>query len=309
MSLGICCQWLESRTKRDGTIVYENIINEKLLQLGAYKDGKYDRTRILDTYRGNVKEILRIIPKLIEHNIKSFRLSSSLFPLYEFCGDIARNDEQVKNDLAIAGRLFKTAGIRVTCHPGQFTVISSDKDSVVQNSIKELEYHAWVFDMMGFDQTPYYAINIHGGKSDRSERIVDVFSTLPANVKNRLTLENDEKCYNVSQLLEISNKTGIPVVFDSHHYRFNDNDIDFDSAFSECCKTWGAITPLQHISNTEAGKENGSFNERRSHSDYITSVPELQLFAVRENKIDLDVEAKMKNFALLKMRKEFEINA
>jgi UV DNA damage endonuclease len=309
MSLGICCQWLESRTKRDGTIVYENIINEKLLQLGAYKDGKYDRTRILDTYRGNVKEILRIIPRLIEHNIKSFRLSSSLFPLYEFCGDIARNDEQVKNDLATAGRLFKAAGIRVTCHPGQFTVISSDKDSVVQNSIKELEYHAWVFDMMGFDQTPYYAINIHGGKSDRSERIVDVFSTLPANVKNRLTLENDEKCYNVSQLLEISNKTGIPIVLDSHHYRFNDNDIDFDSAFSECCKTWGTVTPLQHISNTEAGKENGSFNERRSHSDYITSVPELQLLAVRENKIDLDVEAKMKNFALLKMRKEFEINA
>jgi UV DNA damage endonuclease len=308
MSLGLMCQFLESRTKRDGTIIYENIINEKLLQLGAYKEGKYSNERILQTYRNNVQVHIDIIPKLVENNIKLFRLTSGLFPLFEFAHPIAKNDGWITQKLAELGELFRQHRIRVTCHPGQFTVISSDKDSVVQNSIKELEYHAWVFDMMGFDQTPYYAINIHGGKSDRSERIVDVFSTLSANVKNRLTLENDEKCYNVSQLLEISNKTGIPVVFDSHHYRFNHNDIDFDSAFSECCKTWGAITPLQHISNTEAGKENGSFNERRSHSDYITSVPELQLLAVKENRIDLDVEAKMKNFALLKMRKEFEIS-
>ena len=307
MSLGICCQWLESRTKRDGTIVYENIINEKLLQLGAYKDGKYDRTRILDTYRGNVKEILRIIPRLIEHNIKSFRLSSSLFPLYEFCGDIARNDEQVKNDLATAGRLFKAAGIRVTCHPGQFTVISSDKDSVVENSIKELEYHAWVFDAMGFDRTPYYAINIHGGKSNRTDRIVEVFSTLPENVKNRLTLENDEKCYNVLELTKIHNKTNIPIVFDSHHYNFGANDLDFSSAFNASIKSWSGIKPLQHISNTEIGKENSSYNDRRSHSNFIHFVPELQLSAMRDNSIDVDVEAKMKNLALFKLRENFNI--
>ena len=160
MSLGLCCQWIEARTKRTGETIYENILDEKSLQLGAYKNGKYDGTRILDTYRGNVKEVLRIIPKLNEHNIKSFRLSSSLFPLFEFCGDIAKNDEQIKTDLAIAGRQFIESGIRVTCHPGQFTVISSDKDNVIHNSIRELEYHAWVFDMMGFERSPFYAINI-----------------------------------------------------------------------------------------------------------------------------------------------------
>ena len=99
MSLGLCCQWIEARTKRTGETIYENILDEKSLQLGAYKNGKYDGTRILDTYRGNVKEVLRIIPKLNEHNIKSFRLSSSLFPLYEFCGDIARNDAEIKSVL------------------------------------------------------------------------------------------------------------------------------------------------------------------------------------------------------------------
>jgi len=307
MALGIMCQWLGEKKKRDGTIYYENIIDEKSLQLGAYKDGKYSRERILETYRGNVKEILRNIPRLNEHNIKSFRLSSSVFPLFEFCADIARNDEQIISDLAFAGRLFKEAGIRVTTHPGQFCVISSDKDSIVQNSIKELEYHAWIFDSMGFERTPYYAINIHGGKANRTEKIIEVFKTLPENVKNRLTLENDEKCYNVRQLLNINNHTGIPVVFDSHHFTFGMDDLSFSDAFCESIRTWGRIKPLQHISNTEIGEENSSYNKKRAHSQLIRYIPDDQLNAIREDLIDLDVEAKLKNIAVLKMRKDFGI--
>jgi UV DNA damage endonuclease len=118
-------------------------------------------------------------------------------------------------------------------------VLSSDSDSVVQNSIRELEYHAWVFDQMGFDQTPFYAINIHGGKSNRSERLVNVIQSLPSNVKNRLTLENDEKCYNVKSLLDISEHTGIPVVLDSHHYTFGVDDLEFADAFTATMATWG----------------------------------------------------------------------
>jgi UV DNA damage endonuclease len=307
MALGIMCQWLGEKKKRDGTIYYENIIDEKSLQLGAYKDGKYSRERILETYRGNVKEILRNIPRLNEHSIKSFRLSSSIFPLFEFCADIARNDEQIISDLAFAGRLFKEAGIRVTTHPGQFCVISSDKDSIVQNSIKELEYHAWIFDSMGFERTPYYAINIHGGKANRTEKIIEVFKTLPENIKNRLTLENDEKCYNVRQLLNINNHTGIPVVFDSHHFTFGMDDLSFSDAFCESMRTWGRIKPLQHISNTEIGEENSSYNKKRAHSQLIRYVPDHQLNAIREDLIDLDVEAKLKNIAVLKMRKDFGI--
>lgn len=307
MSLGLMCQFLQPKQKRDGSTVYENIIDEKLLQLGAYRDGKYSRERVLETYRSNVKEILRVIPLLDRHAIKSFRLTSSIFPLYEFCGDLARNDEQIKSDLATAGRLFRESEIRVTCHPGQFCVLSSDKDSVVRNSIGELEYHAWVFDAMGFDHSPYYAINIHGGKANRSERLVEVYSSLPHNVKSRLTFENDEKCYNVKQLMEVHGKTGVPVVFDSHHFTFGADDYDFDTAFHNAIESWGNIKPLQHLSNSEVGAENGSFNERRAHSQLIRYIPPLQLDAIRANVIDVDVEAKLKNIALLKMREDFQI--
>jgi len=277
MSLSVCCQWVEPRVKRDGTIVYENVIDEKLLQLGAYKNGKYSTERILETYRHNVKEILRTIPYLVRHGIKSFRLSSTIFPLYEFCSEIARCDEIIQQDLATAGRLFREHNIRVTTHPGQFCVISSDKQSVVDNSIRELEYHAYLFDAMGFPQTTYYAINIHGGKADRSEKIIEVYNSLPQNIRGRLTLENDEKCYNVKSLLAISERTGIPVVLDTHHYTFGMDDLEFADAFAATMATWGDIKPLQHLSNTEVGMENAAYNQKRAHSQLITYVPDLQL--------------------------------
>jgi UV DNA damage endonuclease len=307
MSLGLCCQWIEQRKNRNGKLLTENILDEKSLQLGAYKNGKYSRERILATYRGNVKEVLRVIPYLNECNIKSFRLSSSIFPLFEFCGDIAKNDEQIKADLALAGRRFKESGIRVSCHPGQFCVISSDSDRTVQNSIRELEYHAWMFDMMGFDQTPFYAINIHGGKRNRKERLVEVFKSLPENVKNRLTLENDEKCYNVKNLLEIHSATGVPITFDSHHYTFDPSDICFSDAIRNSLLTWGNIKAIQHLSNTEIGCENLSYNKRRAHSQLIRYIPKEQLELIIEDVVDVDVEAKLKNIALLKLRKDFGI--
>lgn len=308
MSLSVCCQWLSSRTKRDGSIVYENVLDEKNLQLGAFKNGKYSEQKIIETYHNNVDEHIKIFPKFLENNIKSFRLSSSLFPLFEFCSHLAKEDISLKNKLAYLGGLFYSHGIRVTTHPGQFTVISSDSDKVIENSIRELEYHAWIFDTMGFEQTPYYAINIHGGKKDRTNKIIEVFKSLPANIKNRLTLENDEKCYNVKQLLEIYEQTNIPIVLDSHHYTFGSNDLSFVDAFLETSKTWGKIKPLQHLSNTEPGMENGSYTQRRSHSNFIHHVPDLQLAAIRDNLIDVDVEAKMKNLAVLQMRKQFDIN-
>ncbi len=307
MSLGVCCQWLNPRTKQNGEIVLENIIDERSLQLGAYKNGKYSRERIIETYRNNVEEHVRILPYLVKARIKSFRLSSSLLPLYEFCGDDARNDQELKKRLRDLGDMFKNNDIRVTTHPGQFTVLSSDKQSVVNNSIKELEYHAWIFDQMGFDHTPYYAINIHGGKGNRSEQLINVINTLPENVKSRLTLENDEKCYNVATLLSVCRATKCPLVLDTHHWSFDSSDMGLDQAMVESIKTWGDIKPLQHLSNTEIGLENASYTQRRAHSQYIHQIPHQQLSVIKDDSVDVDIEAKAKNLAVLKLREEFNV--
>jgi UV DNA damage endonuclease len=307
LSLSICCQWLEPRTKRDGSVIYENSIKEKILQLGAYNRGKYDGERINGTYHNNLDELIKLVPKLIENNIKSFRVSSNVLPLFDQTGDVARNDESLKEKFRTLGKLFLDNDIRVTTHPGQFTVISSDRDSVIENAIKELQYHAWMFDQMGLPQTPYHAINIHGGKRDRADRMVETILSLPEGVRKRLTLENDERCYNPKQLLKVSEKTGIPIVWDSHHHVFNDGGMTMEEAMWECAQTWGDTKPLQHISNTTPGMENGSYTERRKHSYYIHYIPDVQREVMEANVVDVDVEAKGKNLALLKMRQDFKI--
>jgi UV DNA damage endonuclease len=311
MALGLMCQFLQSKNKRNGSVIYENIITEKSLQLGAYKSNKYTVNRISATYHNNVDEHLKIVPKLVENKIKSFRLSSSLFPLYEFTKETIWNDDILRRKLKKLGDEFKKAGIRVTTHPGQFTIINSDASHVITNSIAELEYHAWVFDQMGLDQTPFNAINIHGGKRGNSKQLIESIGKLPDNVRNRLTLENDERCFSVKQLMHINKETGIPIVFDSHHHQFNQDGFNTEDASTHSILTWKRngeyFKPLQHLSNTEPGMENGSFPDRRKHSQYIHYVPDCQLELAKENLIDLDVEAKMKNLAIMKMRKDFNI--
>jgi UV DNA damage endonuclease len=309
MSLGVCCQWLEERTKRDGTKVLENSIDEQGLQLGCFNARKYSKDRIISTYRNNVGEIIKVIPKLVSNNIKVFRLSSSLLPLFEFNIETAKTDSELINLLKISGNLFRQNGIRVTTHPGQYVVLSSESDRVVNNSITDLAYHTWVFDCMGLSATQYNAINIHGGKKDKLSQLIATINKLPANIKDRLTLENDEMSYNINQLLLLSKETNVPIVWDSHHHSFNSDNVSYEKAYELSTETWHKlnIKPLQHVSNTSPGLENANFIQKRKHSDYILKMPKCQFNGILKDQIDIEVEAKMKNIAVLRMRSEFRI--
>jgi UV DNA damage endonuclease len=119
--------------------------------------------------------------------------------------------------------------MRVTTYPSQFVVLSSLNPNVIKNSIKQLKHHAWIFDKMGLDESPYYSINIHGGVRDK-KILCSSINELPDNIRKRLTLENDELSYNVKDLFEIYKSTNIPICFDSHHHPFNDASLSGEDA-------------------------------------------------------------------------------
>lgn len=305
--LGLCCQYIEQKTKRNGQIEYVNIVDEKGLQYGQFLKGKYASNQIYSIWEHNTNELLSIIKRCNQEGIKSFRVSSNLFPLYDSFTQELYVQDNLKSILREIGKYAISNNMRLTCHPDQFVVISSNKPDVIEKSFRMLDHHAWIFDQMELPVSPYYAINIHGGTKGNFNVLIDSIKKLSPTVQGRLTLENDERSFNVKELYQIYEATGVPIVFDTHHHTFNTADLSMEDALKLSMNTWGGVRPLTHLSNTEPTLVNGSFTERRKHSDYVHYVPDCQLQANNNDQIDIDLEFKMKNLALFKALQDFNL--
>lgn len=305
--IGLCCQYVENRTKRNGTTESINIIEEKNLQYGQFNKGKYSASQVEATWINNANELLKILKRVNKEGIKLFRVSSSLFPLYDSLPELLHKSSAVKDILSECGKFVLTNQMRLTTHPDQFVVISSNKDDVITNSLRMLDHHAWFFDQMNLPESPYYAINIHGGTKGNIQILIDSIKKMSSSAKKRLTLENDERAYDVKELYKVYEETGVPVCWDSHHHTFNAAGLSLDEGLFLAKTTWGSIKPLTHLSNTDPSLVNGSFTEKRKHSDYVHYIPECQLLGNNNNEIDIEFEFKMKNLAIFKATKDFNI--
>lgn len=305
--IGLCCQYLESKLKRNGQTEFINIVDETGLQYGQFLKSKYSSKQIEQTWVNNAAGLFDIIKRVNSEGIKLFRVSSNLFPLYDSVNDTLRQCQSVKDILKDTGKFILSNNMRVTSHPDQFVVLSSNKADVITTSIRLLDYHAWIFDQMELPNNPYYAINIHGGTKSNASILINSINNLSDSTKSRLTLENDERSYNVKELYDVYQQTGTPICWDSHHHTFNDAGLSLDEGLSLAKKTWGKIKPITHLSNTEPDLVNGSFTERRKHSDYVHYIPDCQLYGNNNNEIDVEFEFKMKNLAIFKAVNDFGI--
>jgi len=304
--IGLCCQYIEKKVARTGKESFINIIDEKRLQYNQFLKGKYTTKHIEETWINNLLGLLSVLKRINAEGFKVFRISSGLLPLYDSVPEL-HNSQTAKDILNIIGKFILENKIRVTTHPDQFVVLSSDNPNVIKNSINMLLHHGWIFDQMNLPTIPYYAINIHGGKKGNTLTLIESIKKLPQSTKDRLTLENDERSYNVKDLLSVFQETGIPIVWDSHHHSFNNAELTPEEALNICKNTWRDIKPLTHLSNTSPDSVNGSFTERRKHSDYVHYIPECQLLNNNIDQIDIDFEFKMKNLAILKAVGDFKI--
>lgn len=251
----------------------------------------------------NSRDIIKILEWNRQHGIKLFRLSSSIIPWGNNIDITQLKDyEEIKFELKKAGDFAKFWDMRITCHPGPFVVLTSPKDSVVDNAISDLEMHGKLFDMMGLSKTPYNKINIHcngvyGDKIVAMDRFCENFNKLSDSVRSRLTVENDDKAsmYSVKDLMYIHNKIGIPIVFDYHHHQFCTGDMTEREALELAVTTWPkGITPVVHYSESKALHENDAKQKPQAHSDYINALPNTY-----ELDVDIMVESKAKELAIL----------
>ena len=251
----------------------------------------------------NAKDLFTILQWNNEHNIKCFRTSSDIFPWgSEYGLQNAPDYKEIKSILQLCGKYADEHGIRITSHPGPFNVLVSPREHVVENTIKDLELHGKVFDMMGLSRTPYNKLNIHcngvyGDKISAMDRFCKNFERLSESVQGRLTIENDDKgsMYSVKDLMYIHERIGIPIVFDYHHHTFNTGGLSEQEALELAMSTWPkGITPMVHYSESKRLHEGNDKIKEQAHSDYINELPNLY-----GNKVDVMVEAKAKELSIL----------
>ena len=254
----------------------------------------------------NCKDLIKILQWNDAHDIKFFRISSDLFP---WASDYNLSDlpdyAQICDVLQEAGDYIEDHGHRITSHPGPFNKLTSPREQVVLNTIKDLETHGEVFDMLGLSRTPYNKLNIHVGAhyNDKQMAIDNFcrnFERLSPAVQSRLTVENDDKAslYSTLELCEeIYTRIGIPVVHDLHHHLFCTGDLTNQEALSLAVQTWGDIKPVVHYSQSRPEEQNDPKIRANAHSDsYWTAVD------TYGHKVDVMLECKHKEIGLFKMR-------
>lgn len=247
----------------------------------------------------NVYDLLKILEWNVANNIKGFRITSNLFPWASEYSLVDLPDwEEISRTLKSCGDLAKERNLRLSAHPGEFVKLASTKENVVLSSIKDLEIHSEIFDVMGLEASHWNPLNIHVGmkySEETSKRFVEAFSRLSENLQKRLVVENDDKgsSYSVLKLYQdIYQEINTPITFDYFHHDFHDDGWSTEEAFLLAYSTWGT-TPLFHYSESKALHEGINVNPR-AHSDYLRILPEDFGFDIY-----LDLEAKQKELALL----------
>jgi UV DNA damage endonuclease len=303
IQLGLCCMNTLLRARKPSVFASRSIV----LKTFETKGVDYLKSKIIE----NLKDVLTMMEWNRQNGIHVFRLSSDLFPHKSNPKAPDYTFDFAKPLLSEIGELSKRYNQRLTFHPGQYNCIGTPSQEVFEHTLADLSYHADVLDLMELDRNSVIVVHgggIYGDKASTKERWCEQFRLLPENVKRRLVIENCEKNFSIVDCLDISRATGVPVVFDTHHFECYKTlhpleHLDPPRNYIDLVlQTWLArsIKPKFHVSEQGDGKCG-------HHSDYIESIPGYLLEIPKRYgvKIDIMIEAKMKEQAIFRLYRKY----
>lgn len=218
----------------------------------------------------NVKGLKRILDWNVAHGIQVFRITSELFPwASEYRLEDMPHFNEIRETLRQCGKL----PVRMSTHPGPFNKLAGT-GATLANTIRDLEIHAQLFDLMDLPPSHENKINIHvggayGNKEETLLRFAENYSKLPDNIRLRLTVENDDKpgLFSVGELLPLHRMCGIPIVFDYFHHRLHPGDLSEEEAFLAAYETWER-RPVFHYSSSRREFEE-PLAKKEAHAEFL----------------------------------------
>jgi UV DNA damage endonuclease len=258
----------------------------------------------------NIHNSLRLLKHNRAHDIKLFRLSSKLVPLVGHeCTEGWDCISPLTPSFKELGDYAKQHAMRLSFHPDHFTVLNSPREDVLESSLRDLEFHVSMFEAMGLDSQAKLVMHLggsYGNKEKAMERFIERWELVPPKVKERLTLENDDKTYTARETLEVCERLELPMVLDIHHHQVNHKGEEIDDLWPRIVKTWEdtEIPPKIHVSSPK------SEGDPRAHADFIdldSFLRFLRLVRHMTHRLDVMIEAKAKDEALFKLMKDLRV--
>jgi UV DNA damage endonuclease len=261
--------------------------------------------RIRELITANLTALGRVISWLERHGVHLYRISSHLIPFASHPVNTVPWWDEYAHELTQIGARLRRARIRVSTHPGQYTVLNSPTSAIVGAAQAELVYHARLLDALGVEGDSKIVVHVGGlyGASERlaMDRFISNVNQLPDAVRRRLVVENDDRLFDADAVVQVARAAGIPAVFDWLHHRANPCRRPISDVLAEIFTTWSASDgrPKIHLSSQAPHAPAGA------HADFVDPKDMLDFLQVAPSVLfDCMLEAKQKDRALLKLRQD-----
>lgn len=244
----------------------------------------------------NLKSLEEIIYYNIKNNIHFYRMSSKIIPLATKSDVKFDYINKYKSYYDKIGKMISDYDMRVDFHPDQFCVLNSVKSNVVSASIDILKYHYSLLEALGI-KNKILVLHVGSnsfGKDNSIRRFINNFNKLPKYLKECIAIENDDKVFNVNDVLEISKNIGVPVILDYHHHLCNKSDFSFEDIFN----SFNNMKVKMHFSSSKNKKDFRSHNDYINGDDFIDFIKILKKY---DRDVDIMIEAKCKDDSLFRL--------
>ncbi len=286
MSIGYACLTVGVQETNFRTCRKDNATEDLLQELIAH----------------NLKSLENIIDYNIKNTIKLFRISSDIIPFGSSPVNNLKWWDIFADEFGAMAIKIKDSGMRVSMHPGQYTVLNSPSPEVVARAVLDLEYHTKLIRCLGGGTENKIILHIggvYGDKKQAMERFALSYSRLDQEIKDHLVIENDDRSYTIKDVLEIGESLGIPVVFDNLHHAINKCDGDHNDLYwlNQAEKTWKPKDGRQkiHYSQQDPQKKPGGHSKTTRINDFMDYYNEIS-----GKDLDIMLEVKDKNLSAVK---------
>lgn len=274
----------------------------------SYISSNRDDKKLDKIIRDNLSALSLLIDYNIKNNIHFYRLTSKLIPLATHKDVNFDYLNKYIDEFDKIGKKIRLNNMRVDTHPDQFAVINSTRTEVIDNTNRILKYHYNMLKLLGID--PVIILHVGSsefGKEKSITRFINNFEKLEPCIQKSIIIENDDKIYDVNDVLNLCNKINVPFVLDYHHHICNNmSNIDLKDYIPKIFATWGNKIPKIHFSSPKSKLK----KEFRSHNDYIDVFSFIEFINILKPfniNVDIMIEAKEKDDALFRLVRQLKL--